>query len=63
MKRVDSGPVISKLLEGKTPKEIAFELSCTSAAIHQRITRFRKSMGGKTLVHAVALYLKRGQNQ
>jgi DNA-binding CsgD family transcriptional regulator len=53
--------LLSLLIEGKRPKQIAGALNITLGAIAAHLYRVRHKLDAKTTVQAVALYLKSQQ--
>jgi hypothetical protein len=52
-------PLLEKLIEGKVPKEIAYELGCGLRCVDYHLNRWVRESGCRTLVQAVAKHLKR----
>lgn len=52
-------PMLDRLIDGKAPKEIAYELGCGLRCVDYHLNRYVRETGCRTLIQAVLKYAKR----
>ncbi len=53
--------IVSRLAEGKEPKQIAAEMSVKYSSLKSQLNKMRHKVGANNQAHLVAIYLKSGK--